>query len=62
MMVPDVGERIFHIVPPRECPALKGVMVIPWHFPKSDEVSLSLEPSQWRAYLEGGLVASNEAC
>jgi len=42
MMVPDVGERIFHIVPPRECPALNGVMVIPWHFPKSDKVSLSL--------------------
>lgn len=62
MMVPDVGERIFHIVPPRECPALNGVMVIPWHFPKSDKVSPSLAPPQCRAHLEGGLAVNNEAC
>ncbi len=35
IIVPEEGERIFHIVPPRLCPALYGVIVKPWHFPKS---------------------------
>lgn len=33
MMVPADGDLIFHIVPPRVCPALKGVIVRPWHLP-----------------------------
>ena len=33
-MVPEDGERIFHIVPPKVWPALNGVIVNPWHFPE----------------------------
>ena len=41
-IVPDEGERIFHIAPPRVCPALNGVIVNPWHFPEDEEVILSV--------------------
>ena len=39
IIVPEEGDRIFHIVPPRVWPALNGVMVNPWHFPEEIIIS-----------------------
>jgi hypothetical protein len=57
-IVPDDGDRIFQIVPPIVWPALKGVIVKPWHFPSRP--TLVVELMEFRlANLADGLVANN---
>lgn len=62
MIVPTDGERIFHIVPPNECPALKGVIVKPLHAPINGSLlSPLLAPYHHPfPYLEDEQVVSSE--
>lgn len=58
MIVPDDGDRIFHIVPPSEWPALNGVMVRPWHFPRTHVMHMKEIIQGMTTYLGGESVES----
>lgn len=61
-IVPAEGERIFQIAPPREWPALKGVIVRPWHFPALSVNGKCDGAEEGGTCLEGESAVSTSRC